>query len=176
MTAATAKRTKKAPPPTLEEAAAARLREDLTQYREFVAEAADGGEFHGPQLDHVDALLGRLGLPRYAWQRDIDSLKLHRKLAADAETLEGSRQADADESHVLTTEIKHVERRLTQARSRLHELTVVRPQTITGLYQRLHELEANHPHTIGDIDKAVAMKLAAQQRKAEQAPKTGWLP
>ena len=176
MSPATAKRPKKAPPPTLEEAAAARLRDDLAQYREFVAEAAAGAEFHGPQLERVDALLGQLGLPRYAWQRDIDAHNRHRKLAADAETLEGGRQADADESHVLTTEIKHVERRLSQARSRLHELTVVRPQTITGLYQRLHELEANHPHVLGDIDKAVAMKLAAQQRKAEQAPKTGWLP
>lgn len=174
MSPATAKRPKNAPPPTLEEAAAARLREDLEQYRELVADAADGGEFHGPQLERVAALLERLGLPRYAWQRDIDSLKLHRKLAADVETLEAGRQADADESVVLTTEIKHVERRLTQARSRLHELTVVRPRTIVGLHQRLHELEANHPHTLGDIDKAVAMKLAAQQRK--QAPKTGWLP
>lgn len=176
MSPATAKRPKNAPPPTLEEAAAARLREDLEQYREQVADAADGGEFHGPQLERVAALLERLGLPRYAWQRDIDSLKLHRKLAADVETLEAGRQADADEANVLTTEIKHVERRLTQARSRLHELTVVRPQTITGLYQRLHELAVGHPHTLGDIDKAVAMKLAAQQREAERAPKTGWLP
>lgn len=175
MSSATAKRPRKAPPPTLEEAAAARLREDLTQYRKFVAEAAAGTQFQSADLDQINELLGSLGLPRYAWQRDIDALKRHRQLAADVESLEGSRQADADESHVLAAEIKHVERRLAQARGRLHELTVVRPQTITGLHQRLHELEANHPHTLGDIGKAVAIKMAAQQRKAEQVPKTEWL-
>lgn len=176
MTTATAtpKRSKQAPM-TLEQAAAAKMRETLQQYRERVVEAADGMPFFASQLEVVDALLTELGLPRFAWERDADALKRHRQLTADATALEAARQDDADEAAVISAELKALERRMAQARGRLHELTTVRPQTIVALHQRLHELEANHPHTLSDIDKAVALKMAAQQRKAVQTPKTGWL-
>lgn len=174
MTTATAKRAKQEPM-SLEEAAAAKMRETLQQYRDRVVEAADGKAFYAAQLEIVDTLLSELGLPRYAWQRDVDALKHHRQLMADVTALEATRQDDADEAAVLNAEIKALECRRNQARGRLHELTTVRPQTIAAVYQRLHELEANHPHTLGDIGKAVEIKMAAQQRKAERLPKTGWL-
>ena len=77
---------------------------------------------------------------------------------------------------MLATEIEHVTRRLAQARGRLHELTVVRPQMIAGLNRRLGEMELNHPHILASLDKAVRLKLSAQMQQDEKSPQEGWLP
>jgi septal ring factor EnvC (AmiA/AmiB activator) len=178
MTTATPKRRSKPAEPqmTLEEMAGAKLRETLEQYRHLVAEAADGEQFFQPQLEHVAGLLEHLRLPAFTFDRDVQALRKYRQLEAEAASVEATRQQDADEAKVLNAEIAAVTRRLAQARGRLHELTVVRPQLFIGLNRRLGELEVEHPHLLARLAKAMQLRLAAQQRQAAKPPREGWLP
>ena len=182
---ATATRPRKAkseePALTLDQAVENRLRENLELYREYVARGARGEQLYGDELVRIEATLTELGLPHYAWERDIEATKKHRTLTTELEKLDEAQPAAEAEAMALVAEIPQIERRLNHARGRLNELQKVRPATQIGLAQRLQEFKVNHPHVFHSIAKAVELKMearrkvAAQQRQAEM-PKEGWLP
>ena len=182
---ATATKARKAkneePAMTLDEAVENLLRENLELYREYVARGARGEQLYGDELARIEATLTELGLPHYAWERDLQATKKHGVLTAELAKLDEAQPAAEAEAKQLAAEIPQIERRLNEARGRLNELQKVRPATQIGLAQRLQELRVNHPHLFHSIAKAVELKMearrkvAAQQRQAEM-PKEGWLP
>ena len=183
MTTATKARKAKSEEPalTLDQAVENRLRENLELYREYVARGARGEQLYGDELARIEAVLTELGLPHFAWDRDVAAVKKHRTLTTELEKLDEAQPAAEAEAKQLAAEIPQIERRLNEARGRLNELQKVRPATQIGLAQRLQELRVNHPHLFHSIAKAVELKMearrkvAAQQRQAEM-PKEGWLP
>ena len=176
-TATKAPRKAKQPAPelTLDQVAEQSLRDCLSQYREQVEAAADGRQLDARGLEIVESLLRDLELPTVAWDRDVAALKKHRQLRDQAEQLQANRPAEMEEAKRLQAEIPHIERRLTEARAKLNELTNVRTATGVGLDQRLAELRVNHPHVLGDVDRAVELKLAARRKRAENLEKSGWV-
>ena len=182
---ATATKARKAkseePALTLTQAVENRLRESLETYRAFVDRAVAGDQLYAGELERVEATLTELGLPHYAWERDIAATKKHRTLTDELSKLDEAQPAAEAEAKQLMAEIPQIERRLNEARGRLNELQKVRPATQIGLAQRLQELRVNHPHLFHTVGKAIEIrmearrKVAAQQRQTEM-PKEGWLP
>ena len=182
---ATATKARKAkneePAMTLDEAVENRLRENLELYREYVARGARGEQLYGDELARIEATLTELGLPHFAWERDLQATKKHGVLTTELAKLDEAQPAAEAEAKQLAAEIPQIQRRLNEARGRLNELQKVRPATQIGLAQRLQELKVSHPHLFHTVGKAIEIrmearrKLAAQQRPAE-LPKEGWLP
>jgi chromosome segregation ATPase len=140
-----------------------------------------GDQLYAGELERVEATLTELGLPHYAWERDLQATKKHGTLTDELAKLDEAQPAAEAEAKQLAAEIPQIERRLNEARGRLNELQKVRPATQIGLAQRLQELRVNHPHLFHTVGKAIEIrmearrKVAAQQRQTEM-PKEGWLP
>jgi len=183
MTTATRPRKAKSEEPalTLTQAVENRLRESLETYRAFVDRAVAGDQLYAGELERVEATLTELGLPHYAWERDLQATKKHRLLTDSLAKLDEAQPAAEAEAKQLVAEIPQIERRLNEARGRLNELQKVRPATQIGLAQRLQEFKVNHPHVFHSIARAIELKMEARRRVAAQSrqaemPKEGWLP
>jgi hypothetical protein len=47
------------------------MRNRLVAYREYVARAAGGEQLPGAAFEEIDKLMRHIGLPDYAWRRDV---------------------------------------------------------------------------------------------------------
>lgn len=55
-------------------AQAERLAERLTTYRKYVQRAAAGERLHAENAEELDRIMQTLGLPGYAWRRDVRAM------------------------------------------------------------------------------------------------------
>jgi predicted nucleic acid-binding Zn-ribbon protein len=163
---------------TIEEATAERLTEQLTAYRGFVERAADGEQIFGDELNRVVTLLEHLGLPGFAWDRDVEAVRQSRSLDKQLAEVLMQEPAERQEAEALTKEIEQIQRRLGEAKARLHQITHSRGSLQAGLRQRQAELDINHPHLFRTVAAAVEMRMAVARKRAEVASqrKVGWLP
>jgi predicted nucleic acid-binding Zn-ribbon protein len=125
-------------------------------------------------MGQVSGVMNMLEIPTHAWKRDIDAERRMRDFNRHLdELLAGQGERDA-EVQLLDAEIRQVERRLAEARSRRHQLAVNAPNTIAGYSQRIGQLRSEHPHLFHGLDDVVRHRLAEKARKAAAAPQNGW--
>ena len=88
-------------------AMAERLAEQLRDYRAFVARAARREWLSASDTADIEKLLRHLGLPEYAWRRDV-------RAAVEALTAQGYRRAELTvlHPHLFEDESEWVRRRL----------------------------------------------------------------
>lgn len=162
----------------LDRKAAETLSKTLEAYRHRVESVADGKPLTARQVDEVAGQLEELGLPRFAFDRDVKGVQMYRRLSADLAKIEAAADDERLEAAALEKEIDNIRRRLGEATARLHVIRKVHPMTLGGLATRLGELEVVHPHCLAPVEKAVRIRMQAAQAKARAAaePKVGWLP
>jgi hypothetical protein len=172
MTTTTRKASKAEPaaPPTFAAIAAKRMADAVVKYREHVARAAAGEQLDAGQLTEAVETLALMGLPEYAWERDVQA---HRDyLTLSKAQAEARAKAPASEARAaeLVERIKALENELKAARTEHYTLASVEPATRVGYGQRIGELELNHPHLFADVSTAVQLRTAAKAKAAGHAP------
>lgn len=161
----------------LDRQATERLTKSLEAYRHRVESVADGKALTARQVDEVAGLLEELGLPRFAFDRDVQAVQKYHSLEANLAEIESAEDDERLEAEALEKEIANIRRRLGEATGRLHEIRSVRPMTRAGLATRLGELESLHPHVLMPVEKAVRIRMQAQAKTQPAAEKLeGWLP
>jgi hypothetical protein len=146
-----------------------KIRESLVAYRELVVRGASGEQLSDADMGEAADLLDRLGLPPYAWARDV-AAKQADHAAAEQEARhragEPERQARSEE---LSAKVKAMEADLNRMRLELRTLAVTEPMRLAGIMQQRNELKANHPHVLCDVEQGVEFRLQAK-RKAMPTP------
>lgn len=161
----------------LDRKAAAAMSATLQEYRQRVESVANGKAPTARQVDDIAGMLEALGLPRFAFDRDVQAVRKYRLLEADLAEMEAAEESERLEAEALDKEIANIRRRLGEASGRLHEIRSVRPMTRIGIARRLGELESVHPHALMPVGKAVRIRLQAQAKARPAAEKLeGWLP
>jgi len=166
MTTATKTRTKSADttPPTFDSIARKKMRERMTAYRALVKRQAEGEQLEEVELSQVADLLEGLGLPDFAWIRDVEATQRFNvtngkfRAALDAEPLNRERAVElAREVEALQGKLRglHEELRRAQAgagKSAAYSLT-------------LAQLQNDHPQALADMDEAVTLRLEELNRR-----------
>jgi chromosome segregation ATPase len=114
----------------------------------------------------IGSAMRDLEIPGHAWRRDTDAERKFRDFNRQLDELIAGQGERDIEVQQLTSEIKHIERRLAEATGRRHELTVVVPNTISGYSQRIGQLRSEHPRLFHSIDDVVRERIAAKARKS----------
>jgi hypothetical protein len=148
----------------MEEVFERKVRDSLVAYRELVARAASGEQLSDADMGEAADLRDRLGLPPYAWARDV-AAKQADHAAAEHEARhragEPERQARSEE---LSAKVKAIEADLNRMRLELRTLAVTEPMRLAGIMQQRNELKANHPHVLCDVEQAVEFRLQAKRK------------
>lgn len=159
MTTATKTKTTPPPaPPTFATIARKKMRERIERYRGFVKRQVEGEALDEADLVQVTDLLEGLGLPDFAWARDIEALQrayasnAKFKAAVDAEPAARQRAAE------LLAEIATLRAKL-QALTEEHRRAQAAASKSAAYSHTLEQLSADHPHLLGDIDTGVTFRL-----------------
>jgi len=158
-------------PLTMEQVQERKTRERITAYRDLVTRAAAGEQLPDADLTEASDLLDALGLPTYAWARDVaakqedDAAAVDEARYRDAEPARQQREAD------LGAKVAALEAELKTLREQLQDAARREPMRLLNVLRRRNELRANHPHVLGDVEQAVAFRLQAK-RKASPTPPT----
>jgi hypothetical protein len=172
---ATAKGKAKATPVTFDDIARDKMRETIIEYRGLVARAANDERLTADELARVLDLLTYLGLPDFAWDRDIAAKRDHDNNAArEAEARKRMPEAEARAAK-STERIKALEEELRKVREQHYRDVDVLPRTLIGYGQRLNELAALNPHVFANIDDAVRLRIDAKNKSRPMpAEPLGW--
>jgi len=171
-TTATRKTTKAEPaaPPTFAAIAAKRMADAVTKYREHVARAAAGEQLDAGQLTEAVETLALMGLPEYAWDRDVQAHRDYLALTKAEAELKAKAPTSEARAAELAAEIKSLEEMLKAKRAEHYTLASVEPATRVGHGQRIGELHLNHPHLFAEVGTAVQLRTAAKAKAAGHAP------
>ena len=175
-TAAASSSSKPSAPADMEQVELDALRESLGEYRTAVADAADGKQHDASEMNVIRSAMRDIGIPAYAWARDIEARRKMRSLNASLDELleaQGKRDIEAQQ---LDAEIQQIKRRLAEANARRHELVTVAPMTISNLSTRIGQTRTEHPHLFHSVEDVVRHRVAenAKRAAAASAPQTGW--
>jgi hypothetical protein len=146
-----------------------KTRERITAYRDLVTRAAAGEQLRDDDLTTASDLLDALGLPPYAWARDVAG-----KREDDAAAVDEARHRDAEPARMerekdLGAKVAALEAELKALREQLQDAARREPMRLLTVLRRRNELRANHPHVLGDLEQAVAFRLQ-EKRKGTTTP------
>jgi phosphoglycerate-specific signal transduction histidine kinase len=151
-------------PPTFADIARKRIREQLTAYRGFVERAVAGEQLEESELSQVADLLEGLGLPDFAWSRDVEAASRFAvssgklQAAVDAEPTNRQRTQElAKEVGVLQAKLRTLHEELRRAQSGAGK--------VAAYGQTLSQLQHDHPQALADIDTAVTVRLEELNRR-----------
>lgn len=153
-----------APAVTFADVARKRMRDRIEQYRASVQRAAAGQQLDAAELEAALEALTTMGLPDYAWDRDVSA---QRDYASTVQTLnEAQARRPASEARLteIVARIRTIEEELKALRSERHTLADVDPMTRVNTQQRLNELALNHPHLFLDVAEAVRLRQEARAK------------
>ncbi len=172
---AKAKPKSKAKPATFDDIARDKMRATITEYRGLVARAANDEQLTGDELARVLDLLTYMGLPDFAWERDIKAQRERDNNAArEAEARAKLPEAQA-RAPALVKRIEALEQELRQARERQYADNEVLPRTVAGYGQRRNELAVLNPHLFAGLDEAVRMRIDDKNKTRPMPPEPfGW--
>jgi hypothetical protein len=163
------------PPPTMAEVQERKTLERLTAYRNLVARAAAGEQLRDEDMGTASNLLDDLGLPPYAWARDVQA-KRDDDAAAEQET--GFRAAEPDRlarERDAAERVKALEEELKAMRQRLHQAATVEPMRLMNVLRVRNELRVNHPQMFADLVEAARLRIRERDKgRPAPAEPTGW--
>ena len=168
MTTATKTKTTPPPaPPTFATIARKKMRERVERYRQFVKRHVEGEALQEADLVQVSDLLEGLGLPDFAWPRDIEALQranaasVKFKAALDAEPTNRERSVE------LAKEIADLKKKL-QVVAEEHRRAIAATGKSAAYGHTLEQLSADHPHLLADTDTAVTLRLDELNRRKRE--------
>lgn len=166
MTVTKTRKTEPSSPPTLDGVARKKLRTHLEEYRSMLAQQVAGEELTEAHLSRVTDCLDALGLPDFAWARDVEALQRHAVVKTKFRAALEAEGPNRERSVELSKEIESIRARLMalQEEQRKSQAAANKPATYAN---SLAQLEAEHPHALGDIDTAVTLRLAELNRRKQ---------
>jgi chromosome segregation ATPase len=168
--AATAKKPAAKESASFQEVAANRMRDRIEQYRQAVTAAAGGKVMSADDVDAVLALLDAMGLPDFAWQRDVDAYRELQRVEADVARLEAERPERAERIKSLEAQIKASQQQIADAQAEIHTLANLAETQFVNKLRRQTELVNFHPHVFAAIDEAVQLRLDAKNKSRAVPP------
>ena len=166
---ATATRTKSEPKPapepiTFDEIAHKRMSDRLRQYREFVSRQASGETLNADEMGAVADVLDLIGLPAFAFSRDIEALqRCRRSQEKHRAAVEAVPEHRANATR-LAAEVEVAKKKLEQLREehRRAESGVSKPTAYAHTVQVMaHEF----PHLLADLDLAARLRVEELDRR-----------
>jgi hypothetical protein len=157
-------RSQATPVPTFTEIAHGKMRDRIEAYRDYVARAAGGEKLPEADLGKVLELLEQMGLPDFAWARDVDAAKAFALAKQDEQRMESERPADAARAKALSERLAALEVEMQGVRGELYQVAEWKPSKLVDVMRRQHELEAGHPHVLGSLDVATELRVKAVER------------
>lgn len=165
-----------AAPVSIQDAAEKRMQERIAAYRKTVEDAAAGKSLSAETVDAVLGHLDVMGLPEFAWQRDVDAVRKMGELTAEVEAIDAERPAREKRVTTLLADIERIEKSLKESRSELYNLTRVVESKYVDRLRRQNELIAAHPQVFATVADAAKLRLAEKSkgRNTTAAEVTGW--
>lgn len=163
------------PPATFDEIARTKMADTLTEYRTLVARCAGGEQLTSDELGRALELLAYMGLPDYAWHRDLKAQHEHTANVQSEAQLAADMPAAEVRAAEATKRIEELEKELRTLREQQHRDVRGLPSRLVGYGQRRHELAALHPHLFAAVDDAARLRIA-DRNKARPMPAEplGW--
>lgn len=167
MATATAKRTKAdepAEPMTFEAIAHRKMGERIAAYRSIIERRAAGDPLTATDLEQAGELLERLGLPQYAFDRDVEAMRRHAMVQSKVQSA-----ADAAPDHKARA--AELGKRIEKAKKELAAMIEEQRQAVSksnkpGAYAHtLTQLVHDHPHLLADIDTASRLRCEEMDRR-----------
>ena len=157
-------------PLTMEQIQERKTRERITAYRDLVTRAA-ARQQRDDDLTTASDLLDALGLPPYAWARDVAGKREDAAAAVDEARYREAEPARMEREQELGAKVSALDAELKALREQLQDAARREPMRLLNVLRRRNELRANHPHVLGDVEQAVAFRLQAK-RKGMPTPTT----
>jgi hypothetical protein len=157
-------------PVTFDEIARNRLRERIEAYREIVRRQASGDTLPTEDMAQAAELLDHLGLPYFAFERDVQAHREYVAASKGAAEAEAKRPANEKRLEEVTARIKAIESELKALRSEHYTLAEVEPMTRVSHQRMINELTFNHPHVLESIETAVQLRIDAKAKLSGQRP------
>jgi hypothetical protein len=164
------RKTKAADPLTMDEIQERKTRERITAYRALVTRAAAGEQLSDDDLTTASDLLDGLGLPPFAWARDVAGQKAYAAATAEDAGLTAAEPVNADRLKAIDARLKAMDAELKTLREEQHDLAHVQVMRRVAIDRRLNELLVNHPHVFDDLEQAVALRLKAKNTPPPTPP------
>jgi hypothetical protein len=168
---ATAMKSKAAPaapvlPTTFAEINARRVGERIETYRGIVERHANGKPMTVTDMEQAGELLEQLGLPQYAFERDVEAMQranvTRAKLAAAIE----AQPAAAARASELAGEIEAMRKKLETLREE-HRQMLARSIKGNSYEHSLRQLGSEHPHVLANLDVAVRLRIEELDRRKQ---------
>lgn len=154
-----------AEPMTFEQIAERKLREKMTAYRDIVARAASGEQLPEADMEAAVELLSFLGLPSFAFRRDVVA-KADHDAASRAEAEARVQRAANDKRLTEVTErLKALEAEVVSLKAERHRLGDMADHSLVGFMSRQRQLEVEHPHVLAPLEDAVRFRLEQQHKR-----------
>jgi hypothetical protein len=166
MTTATKAKTKSADTTllTFDSIARKKMLERMTAYRGLVKRQAEGEQLKEVELSQAADLLEGLGLPDFAWFRDVEATQRFNvtsgkfRAALDAEPLNRER------AEHLRNEVEVVRAKLLTLQEELRRAQAGAGKS-AAYGQTLAQLANDHPQALAPIDDAVTLRLEELNRR-----------
>jgi hypothetical protein len=162
-------KTRKAPsadttPPTFDGIARKKMRERMTAYRELVKRQAEGEQLDEADLSQVADLLEGMGLPDFAWFRDIEATQRFNVANGKYRAALDAEPANRERAVELVKEVEGVRAKLLTLREELRRAQGGAGKS-AAYGQTLAQLQNDHPQALADIDQAVTLRLEELNRR-----------
>lgn len=166
MTTTATKKTAAAPvtPPTFAEVAHRMMRERVERYRKYLKRQSEGEQLEDADLSHVAELLEGLGLPDFAWARDLEALQRHAMAETKFQTALDAEPANRQRNLELMAEIQTLQAKLAALLEDQRRAQAGSNKSTTYAHS-IAVLAADHPVALADIDTAVTLRLEEMNRR-----------
>jgi len=155
-----------APPVTFAEINARKVRERLEAYREIVGRHAAGETLTVADMERAAELLDQLGLPQYAWDRDVDAMRRAKVTGDKLQAALDGQPANAQRAADLAVEIEALRRKLEMLREE-HRKASIAASKGTAYAHTMQQLRHDHPHVLADLDTAVQIRIEELDRRKQ---------
>ena len=155
-----------APPPTFAEITARKVRERIEAYREIVGRHAAGETLTVADMERAAELLDQLGLPQYAWDRDVDAMRRAKATGDKLQAALDGQPANAQRAADLAVEIEALRRKLEMLREE-HRKASSAASKAAAYDQTMQQLAHDHPHVLADLDTAVQIRIEELDRRKQ---------
>ena len=157
--------TKPAPlPVTFDEIAAKRMAERLEKYRTFVSRQAAGETLGVADMETVADLLDQIGLPAYAFSRDIEATERHHHATAKYQAAVEAAPEHKANAKRLEAEVEKAKRQLA-ALVEEHRLALAKSNKPGAYGQTLALLANDHPHLFAPLTDATRLRVEELDRR-----------
>lgn len=165
MAPATKAKPEPAPQPiSFDEIAHKRMAERITTYRELVGRHAAGQTLSTGEMETIADLLDLLGLPQYAFTRDVAAMQRHTIVQAKTQAAVEAVPENKVKAIELAAKIEETRKQL-QTMQEQHRIALAKSNKPAAYGHTLAQLASEHPTVLADIATATRLRCEELDRR-----------